>query len=442
MDAGLDVARINFSHGTHEQHARTIAIVRELAAERQRPVAILGDLQGPRIRIGDLDKPVALDTGVDVVFCPEDEARPGEMPVTYEDLATDVHVGDRILVDDGLIELVTLDVQPPRVRARVVHGGEVKSHKGINLPGVNVSAPSITEKDRADAAFAVSQKLDYLALSFVRRAADIAELRELVPKHVLIIAKIEKDSALENIESILRASDGVMVARGDLGVELPFEEVPIAQKKIIRLANLIGRPVITATQMLESMIEHPRPTRAEASDVANAIIDGTDAVMLSAETAAGAFPRLAVQAMRRIICEIEQHPFKRARDGERAGEVVATTEETIAAATITAQHMLGAPIVIVFTKSGFSARIVSAHRPAVPILALTDEPTTYSQLALVWGVIPQLVPHCETYEAMIARAREVVLSRGLAKEGDRVLVTAGVPFDVPGTTNVLRVERV
>jgi len=442
LDGGLDVARINFSHGTHEQHARTIALVRDLGAQRGRPIAILGDLQGPRIRIGDLATPRVLEPGGDVVFCPEDSASGSEMPVTYEALAKDVHVGDRILVDDGLIELVVLDVKAARVAARVVHGGEVKSHKGINLPGVNVSAPSITDKDRADASFAVEQKLDYLALSFVRRAADIAELKALLPKSVLVIAKIEKDSALENIESILRASDGVMVARGDLGVELPFEEVPIAQKKIIKLANIIGRPVITATQMLESMIEHPRPTRAEASDVANAIMDGTDAVMLSAETAAGAYPRLAVQAMRRIICEIEQHPFKRAREGYIGPEIIATTEETIAAATDTAQRMLGAPIIIVFTKSGFSARIVSAHRPQVPILALTDEPRTFSQLALVWGVIPQLVPHCETYEAMVARAREVVLTRGLAKEGDRVLVTAGVPFDVPGTTNVLRVERV
>ena len=442
IESGLDVARINFSHGTHEQHARTIGIVRELAAKRRRPIAILGDLQGPRIRIGDLDTPREVEPGADVVFCPEEEAGGDEMPITYVGLATDVHVGDRILVDDGLIELVVLEVRAPRVVARVVHGGQIRSHKGINLPGVNVSAPSITEKDRADAAFAVQQKLGYLALSFVRRAADIAELRALVPKSVLVVAKIEKDSALENIDSILRASDGVMVARGDLGVELPFEEVPIAQKKIIKLANIIGRPVITATQMLESMIEHPRPTRAEASDVANAIIDGTDAVMLSAETATGAYPRLAVQAMRRIVCEIEQHPFKRAREGYVGPEIIATTEETIAAATDTAQRMLGAPIIIVFTKSGFSARIVSAHRPQVPILALTDEARTYSQLALVWGVIPELVPHCETYEAMVARARQVVISRGLAKEGDRVLVTAGVPFDVPGTTNVLRVERV
>jgi pyruvate kinase len=340
------------------------------------------------------------------------------------------------------LDLVVMEVHAPRVVARVVHGGPLTSHKGINLPGVLVSAPSITEKDRADIDFAVAQAVDYLALSFVRRAKDIEGLRRLIPRHMLVVAKIEKDTALANIDSILRVTDAVMVARGDLGVELPFEEVPYAQKRIIALSNRLGRPVITATQMLESMIEHPRPTRAEASDVANAIIDGTDAVMLSAETAAGAYPRLAVQAMRRIVCEIEQHPFKRAREGYVGPEIIATTEETIAAATDTAQRMLGAPIIIVFTKSGFSARIVSAHRPQVPILALTDEARTYSQLALVWGVIPELVPHCETYEAMVARARQVVTSRGLAKEGDRVLVTAGVPFDVPGTTNVLRVERV
>jgi pyruvate kinase len=233
-----------------------------------------------------------------------------------------------------------------------------------------------------------------------------------------------------------------MVARGDLGVELPFEEVPIAQKRIIRLANAIGRPVITATQMLESMIEHPRPTRAEASDVANAILDGTDAVMLSAETAAGQHPRLAVQAMRRIICEIEQHPQPRQRDERRPSHVVVSTEETIAAATVTAVRMLASPLVLVITKSGFSARIVSAHRPGVPILALTDNPRTYNQLALVWGVIPALVPHARTYEEAFVNGRAQVVERGLAKVGDRVLVTAGVPFDTPGTTNLLKVETI
>jgi pyruvate kinase len=261
---------------------------------------------------------------------------------------------------------------------------------------------------------------------------------------LLIIAKIEKDVALANIESIIQASDGVMVARGDLGVELPFEEVPGAQKRIISLANRMGRPVITATQMLESMIENPRPTRAEASDVANAILDGTDAVMLSAETAAGAYPRLAVEAMRRIITQVERHPPARMLPHERDGDGVGAvpTEVAIAAATTAAVEMLHAPLVVVFTKSGFSARVVAAHRPGVSILVLTDQPRTFRQLALVWGVIPELVPHCDNYEQMMERAKATVVARELAAKGDRIIVTAGVPFDTPGTTNLLKVETV
>jgi pyruvate kinase len=276
----------------------------------------------------------------------------------------------------------------------------------------------------------------------VRRGEDIDSLRTMVPKWLLIIAKIEKDIALQNIDAIIRASDGVMVARGDLGVELPFEAVPGAQKRIIRLANKYGRPVITATQMLESMIEHPRPTRAEASDVANAIMDGTDAVMLSAETAAGAYPRLAVEAMTRIIREIEQRPPSKPFAGAEQGDGIVTTEVAIAAATVAAVDMLGAPLVCVFTKSGFSARVVASKRPAVPILALTDEPRTFRQLALVWGVVPQLVPHCVDYDEMMLRAKDTVVARELASSGDRIIVTAGFPFDTPGTTNLLKVEIV
>lgn len=440
MDAGLDVARINFSHGTHAEHSARIQIIRREAAARGRPVAILGDLQGPRIRIGDLEKPIVVEAGQDLVLCAEESCSPGEVPVTYENLAADVHDGDRILVDDGLIELVVMEVRVPRVHARVVYGGPIKSHKGINLPGVAVTAPSLTEKDKADIAFAIAHHVDYLALSFVRRAEDILNLRELIPKGMLIVAKIEKDTALTQIESILRASDAVMVARGDLGVELPFEEVPLVQKRIIKLANQMGRPVITATQMLESMVQNPRPTRAEASDVANAILDGTDAVMLSAETAMGAYPRLAVQAMRRIITELEQHPVPVREERRLSG--VASTEETIAAATATAVRMLGAPLVIVFTKSGSSARIVASQRPGVPIMVLTDIERTYQQLALVWGAIPVLGPHCETYSEMFAEAHKAVLERKLARAGDRVVVTAGVPFDVPGSTNLMKVEKV
>jgi len=442
IESGLNVARINFSHGTHAQHASTIALVRQLADELKTPVAVLGDLQGPRIRIGDLSAPRELTDGSDVVLAPEGTETGDQIPVTYTNLPKDVKVGDRILINDGLLELVVLDVTSSKVTARVLHGGPLTSHKGMNLPGVQVSAPSLTEKDRDDINFAVEQRLDYLALSFVRRAQDIAEVRTLIPKEMLVVSKIEKDSALENIETIVRASDGVMVARGDLGVELPFEEVPYAQKRIISLCNRLGRPVITATQMLESMITHPRPTRAEASDVANAILDGTDAVMLSAETAAGQYPRLAVEAMTRIIREIESRPHSWRRDDRRAGEVVMSTEFAIAVASKAAVAMLGSPCLIVFTKSGFSARVVASHRPPVPILALTDQPKVARQLALVWGVVPQLVPNTKTYDEMVVRALEAAVRSELASTGDRVLVTAGVPFDTPGTTNLMRVEVV
>ena len=444
IEAGLDVARINFSHGTHEQHAKTIQTVRDVADELGRPVAILGDLQGPRIRIGDLAETIMLIDGADVILVPEThDMRDGEIPITYDDLAHDVSPGNRILINDGLLELLVTEVVAPRVHARVVHGGPLKSHKGMNLPGIAVSAPSLTEKDRADLTFAVEHGLDALALSFVRKAEDIIGMRELIPKWMIIVAKIEKDVALANIEEIMRATDAVMVARGDLGVELPFEQVPIAQKNIIALANLLGRPVITATQMLESMIDNPRPTRAEASDVANAILDGTDAVMLSAETAAGKYPQLAVEAMRRIITEIETHP--------RPGHVMRTerrttsgvaTEEAIAAATVAAVRMMDSPLVVVFTKSGFTARIVASHRPTVPILALTDEPRVCRQLSLVWGVVPRLVPTARGYDHMVAMGLREAVDLGLAFKGDRVCVTAGAPFDVPGTTNLLKVEVV
>jgi pyruvate kinase len=438
----MNVARVNFSHGTREEHAETIKLIRSVAQKLKQPVGILGDLQGPRIRIGNLIESVMVSTGDDMVLVHEGQERTGEFPVTYDGLASDVHVGDRILIDDGLIELVVLDVEPPRVTARVIHGGEVKEHKGLNLPGIHVSAPSITPKDRDDVAFAGEADLDYVALSFVRRAEDIEALRGLIPRSMLIVAKIEKDVALANIESILRATDAAMVARGDLGVELPYEEVPVVQKEIIALANRIGKPVITATQMLESMVEHPRPTRAEASDVANAILDGTDAVMLSAETAVGAYPRLAVEAMRRIIVETEQHRKDSPRDVRPEATGAVPTEVAIAAATVAAVQLLRTPVVVVFTKGGFTARIVSSFRPGVPVLALTDQELTYRQLALMWGVVPELVPHCDSYDDMMVLAREVVVRRGLAALDDRVIVTAGVPFDVPGTTNLLKVERI
>ncbi|HVH40063.1 MAG TPA: pyruvate kinase [Gemmatimonadaceae bacterium] len=442
MISGMNVARLNFSHGTHEAHARTVANIRGIAQELGLPIAILGDLQGPRIRIGVLPEALTLAENDRLVLVPENHAEPGEVPVTYDQLAHDVLPGGVILVDDGLISLRVESIDGHRVHAVVKYGGLLKSNKGINLPGIDVSAPSLTEKDREDIPFAIEHDLEYLALSFVRRPEDIQELRALLPKGMLVVAKIEKDSALHRIEDILKVTDAVMVARGDLGVELPFEEVPLQQKRIIGLAARYGRPVITATQMLESMVQHPRPTRAEASDVANAILDGTDAVMLSAETAAGLHPVLAVEAMRRIANAAEQAPVARGQGIDRVAPGSATVEETIASASVTAVRMLGAATIVVFTKSGFSARIVSARRPNVRIVVLTDNARTYRQLAMVWGVIPFLVPHCETYEQMAAMARELLRQHGYARPGDRIVVTAGVPFDTPGSTNQLKVETV
>ncbi len=442
MLAGMNVARLNFSHGAHEAHARTIETIRGIAQELKRPVAILGDLQGPRIRIGALKEARTINEGDALVLVPEHEAQPGEIPVTYDDIAKDVQKGGTILVDDGLLALQVTGVDGHRVAVKVKYGGLLKSNKGMNLPGIDVSAPSLTEKDRADVAFAVEQDLDYLALSFVRRPEDILELRAMLPKGMLIVAKIEKDSALDRIEEILKVTDAVMVARGDLGVELPFEEVPLQQKRIISLAARYGRPVITATQMLESMIQNPRPTRAEASDVANAILDGTDALMLSAETAAGLHPVMAVEAMRRIANAAEEAPVQRGQGMDRLAPGTASVEETIASATVTAVRLLGAQTIVVITKSGASARVVAARRPAVRIVCLTDNARTYRQLALVWGVTPFLVPHCDTYEQMAAVAREKLREHGVAKPGDRIVVTAGVPFDMVGTTNQLKVETV
>ena len=443
MHAGLDVARVNASHGTPEQHASLIAAAREAGAAAGKPVAVLLDLQGPRIRVGELAAPLDLVQGQAVTLAPEAVAGAGEIPVTY-DLAADVAPGARVLVADGLVELDVVAVRPPRVEARVRFGGRITSRKGINLPGVAVSAPALTDKDRADAAFAAEHAVEYVGLSFVRRAEDVAALRALLPAGVRIVAKIEKDTALGDLERIAEASDAVMVARGDLGVELPFEEVPLAQKRVIRVAVTHRRPVITATQMLESMVREPRPTRAEASDVANAILDGTDAVMLSEETAIGAYPREAVEAMDRIVRAVEGDRGWRACPEwlDLAPTAPARSEHAVAAAAVAAARMLGAALIVTFTKSGFSARMVAANRPPVPVLGVTDTVGTCRQLALVWGVIPMRCEGAPRYDAMLDAARGQILERGLAKRGDRVVVTAGVPFDVPGTTNLVKVEEV
>jgi pyruvate kinase len=451
LDAGVDVVRINASHGTPDIRTRWITDLKELQDHRDKASAILVDLHGPRIRVGELAEPIQLTFGQHVVFSPEDDAAPGEIPTTYRELAEDVRSGTRILLDDGLIAVEVTSVIGTKVHGSVRYGGLLRSNKGMNLPGVEVSTPALTEKDREEALRAVELGVHYLGMSFVRRPQDIEGLRRLVPKHVKLVAKIEKDTALQHLPAILDAADAIMVARGDLGVELPFEQVPLVQKKLIREANRHGKPVITATQMLESMIKAPRPTRAEASDVANAILDGTDAVMLSAETAVGSFPLEAVLAMDQIAREVESHR----RDGDDHAKawqasaahlsqphVTTRTEDAIAVAVCAAADLLQVPLIVCLTSSGFTARTVASYRPSVPILAVTPEPVTFRQLSLIWGVIPALVERRPDYESMVALTREVMVKKGLAWPGDRFVVTAGVPFDLAGTTNLLRIETV
>ncbi len=445
---GMDLARVNMSHGHPQDHTNLIEAVRAAADSEGRPVAVLADLAGPKIRVGDLAEDVRLHPGQTVVMAPEEDASGDEIPTTYAPLAEEIHSGDVVLMDDGLLELRCVGTEGERTRLEVVRGGVLKSHKGINLPTVDVRAPSLTSKDIADLDFALKQRVEYVGLSFVRRPEDVIDLKRRVGHRALVVAKIEKVRALRMIEEVIAEADAVMVARGDLGVELPFERVPLAQKRIIQLANLYGRPVITATQMLESMIEHARPTRAEASDVANAILDGTDAVMLSGETAIGAYPLEALEAIVRIGTEIERSGFLErgprylTRPGPRSRRGASPREHAVAAATVESARQVGAPAIIVITRSGFSARLVSSYRPPVPVFAVTREPRTYRQLPAVWGVHAELAEGVEvTYEALTAFGRARVIESGVGEAGESVVVTAGFPLEEAGTTNTMRLER-
>jgi pyruvate kinase len=446
-ELGVDVIRVNFAHTTHERAASVIEWVREASDSMHKPLSVLADLAGPKIRIGSLPEPIQLSEKSHVVLAPESLAVGDELPTTYADLGGDVGQGSRILIDDGLMELRVRATDGRRVECDVVRGGLLRANKGINLPGIVVSAPALTAKDIADLEFVLEHEVDYIGLSFVQRTSDVEDLRARVKGRALIIAKIEKDNALEEIESILAASDAVMVARGDLGVELPFERVPLAQKRIVQLANLHGRPVITATQMLESMMENSRPTRAEASDIANAVFDGTDAVMLSGETAAGRYPVLAVDAMVRIIGEIErahvmdEGPRYDVPNSRHIRVGGTATEHSIAVATVEAARRLGAPAIITLTRSGSTSRLVSSYRPPVPIVGVSNMLRTWRQLALVWGVQPVLYDGEIGYDAMLAAGREFILKNRIGQVGQRIVVTAGVPFHVSGTTNMLRVEE-
>jgi pyruvate kinase len=450
VDAGMDAVRVNFSHSSHEDARRAIELAREVAQDVGRPIAVLADLQGPKIRVGELPEPVAIEKGTEYAFEALHDAdagtTDGAIPITYPDLASALEPGDRLMFDDGRIAFGVEKVEGSRVTARARTHGVLLSRKGLNLPGKALQVPSLTEKDRADLAFALEHGVDYIALSFVRRAADLAELRDLVDDSTLIIAKIEKEQAVRNLVEIVSLADGVMVARGDLGVELDFEEVPIVQKRVLRLSQESVSIGITATQMLESMTSSSRPTRAEVSDVANALLDGTDAVMLSGETAVGEYPVEAVEAMDRVARRIEgeagflEDPSDMGPPLVRTG-VHRTVPGAIAGAAVEATQRLGAPFLITLTTGGYTARLVAAQRPSVPILAVTDNPRTYRQLALAWGVVPILHDEPIGYESMLARARTYAFEHGLAEPGRECVVTAGMPFHEPGTTNYMRVEK-
>jgi pyruvate kinase len=446
--AGVDAVRINFSHSDHDDAERIVTMARDAGEETGRPIAVLGDLGGPKIRVGDLDAPITIEPEASYYFVPEGGAHPSfcdpdrTIPTTYPELEEEVGPGNRILLDDGLFEFLVESVREGCVTAKAQNGGHLKAHKGINLPGVRVSAPSLTEKDLEDVEWATRHQLDYVALSFVRRVEDVRAVRQVMDRASLLVAKIEKAQALDGLLDIIAESDAVMVARGDLGVELPYEEVPMIQKRLIRLAQERARPAITATQMLESMTTSPRPTRAEVSDVANALLDGTDAVMLSGETAVGAYPVEAVQTMDRIIRRIEHERL--GRFGKRLkglSEIQTTTSGAVAAASMQAVERLDSPFMVTFTRSGYTARLVAAQRPAVPILALTDNWRTFNQMALTWGVQPVLFRGDVNYRNMLTRAREAALELGFGDQGERFVVTAGVPFHVAGTTNMMRIEE-
>ncbi len=448
---GVDVVRVNFSHGAQEEHARTFDRIRAASRHLGRAVAVLQDLQGPKIRTGPLaagKSGVRLEAGAEIAITTEGEIAGDARLVstTYPHLAEDVRPGDRVLVDDGLIELRVLATDGVRVRAEVVEGGLLGEHKGINLPGVALRAEALSEKDRDDLAFGISHGVDLVAMSFVRSPADIGQCRsemERAGRVVPVIAKIERPEAVARLDAIVGAADGIMVARGDLGVEIAPERVPLVQKDICRKANAAGRPVIIATQTLSSMIDHPRPTRAEATDVANAVWDGADAVMLSGETAMGSFPLAAVQMLDRIVREAESAvpPGAASRAAVLAGSDARIPEVTAEAAckAASASHAVA---VCCFTMRGETARLVARFRPEVPIVAFSPDQAIRRKLALVWGVVPKVMEPLASADLMAEKVSQRLLEDGLAAPGDRVVLVHGSPLGDHGQTNSIRIHEI
>lgn len=445
--AGMNVARLNFSHGDHATHATYIEGLRRVAAELGANLAILQDLQGPRLRVGTLASPqVELKAGQQYVLT----TRPvigndEEAYVEAVDLARDVKAGDAILIDDGQLELRVVRTSGKDVVCVVVTGGPLRPHKGINVPGVVLSVPAITDKDKDDLAFGLEHGVDFVAMSFVRSAEEVRGLRDLVSQlggSVPIIAKIEKHEAVDRFDKILAAADGVMVARGDLGVETAPEQVPVVQKMAIAKCNAVGKPVITATQMLNSMVENPRPTRAEASDVANAIFDGTDAVMLSAETSVGKYPVESVRMMARIAGRAEQALPYEAMQARLSALLSHNITDSIGRATVELADALEAKAILTMTESGYSSRMVARHRSPSPILGVTPNPLTQRQLALSWGVTAVLVERYRTVDEMLALANQMAVDCQVAGPGDKVIVTAGLPIGTGGRTNLIKVQTV
>jgi pyruvate kinase len=450
LTSGVDVFRLNFSHGTHEEHEAIISLVREASMAIGRYIPIVGDIQGPKLRIGEVEGVIPLRTGARFVITTEPLIGNADRVSTpFTPLPREVQVGHRILINDGLVELIVTGIEGASVTTRVVHGGSISSKKGMNFPDSELTIPAITEKDREDVAFAVQHQLDYIAASFIRRRTDIEDLRALLASHggsdVLVIAKLEKPQAIDNLDEILEVSDGVMVARGDLGVELPPEAVPTVQKRIISEASRWGRFAITATQMLESMTTNARPTRAEASDVANAIFDGSDAVMLSAETASGKYPVEAVQMMARIIssAEVSRRAYAHEMPAFRKESDSDEFTDALAGAANYAAEAIDAKYIVVFTQTGFAAKLMSKFRPRPPIVALTPSSWVARRMNILWGVQPYVLKEAgEYHEQIVDRVDEYLLAKDIVRAGDRLVILMGSPIYQRAKTNLLRVHRV